>query len=100
MKNCPNTPSSDPACIAAHHRHPGKLIKLKKEENTMKTITLTAMFIAAMATANISSAATTHEPSVKAVHTGTPLSNDDQDEELRDTGELYTGAGLFKVRWP
>lgn len=100
MKTCPNTPSSDPTGIAAHHRHPGKLIKPKKEENTMKAITLTALFIAAMATANISSAATTHEPSVKTAHTGTQLNNDDQDEELRDTGELYPGLGLFKVRWP
>lgn len=66
----------------------------------MKAITLTALFIAAMATANISSAATTHEPSVKTAHTGTQLNNDDQDEELRDTGELYPGLGLFKVRWP
>ncbi len=66
----------------------------------MKAITLTALFIAAMATANISSAASTHQASMKAAYTGTQMNNDDQDEELLETGELYPGLGLFKVRWP
>ncbi len=66
----------------------------------MKAITITTLFIAAMAMSNISSAASTHQTSMQAAYTGTQLNNDDQDEELRDTDELYPGLGLFKVRWP
>jgi hypothetical protein len=54
----------------------------KKEEFTMRAITLTALFIAAMAMSNISSAASMHEASLTSTQMAMHLVIEDQDEDL------------------
>ena len=54
----------------------------KKEEFTMRAITLTALFIATMAMSHISHAAITQEASLTSTQMAMHLVIEDQDEEL------------------
>lgn len=61
----------------------------------MRAITLTALFITAMAMSNISSAASTHQASMKAAYTGTQLNNDEED----DRSGLIIGPPMGQDWW-
>lgn len=66
----------------------------------MKAITITTLFVAAMAMSNISSAATAQEPSLKTAHMGMELNNDEEDDRMSFTVYPPIGWDWWKPMFP